>query len=231
VADTRPKKVLTGQVFGDDVHLKMVAKALDLSPELAKELREDSSLKLSHTEVVVKFDGDDRIIGNRSVKIVEQDYMAVVVEASVSEQSIASRARAYHLYALATLFVAFPFLNSLAKSQHKARRPVLAVAAVMFILSVGMACYKLYKRKKGMRTTKLVYAPHIATSVLCEYQRRTPADVIASSVHRKMMRMAAFPLSDKDHLPIKDGTELCVLAALEERFFRTGLAPSSTSCQ
>lgn len=48
---------------------------------------------------------------------------------------------------------------------------------------------------RGIRTVS--YAPHLVACLLGEYRRGASSDVVASTIHQKMMRLAAFPLPDR----------------------------------
>jgi hypothetical protein len=231
IVEPLPKKALSGQVFGKRVHRKMVAKAFDISIDLCEKLWKEGLLQLCHTVETVPYVCDNRIIGNQAVKIVEKDYHLVRINASLPRSALQPFGRSGILLASLCSAIALLLPTLILKNRPLSVPVTFTMLSLLSTMALMTYIYRLLTRKQGRKNVSLVYAPHIATSVLCEYQRRTPALAIASSIHMKMLRMAAFPLSDADHLSVKDGTELCVLSAIEERYFRTGLAPSSTKCQ
>lgn len=220
-----PKRNLKGHEFSPEVHMKMAASALNLPYDWVECLGEWGLFQMEVHTGFVPFDGDNRIISNRNVKVIAQGYD--VTEVNFRAPLGVKRLKAWVIRSVTMAVLAFvfltlnfiPFLKSFGVLQP------LSCVSMAAMLASGLMSIKMIH--SDVHRGKVLYAPHIATCVLVEYPRHTSPVVIASTVSMKMNRLAAFPVEDSLHLAIKDGTELCILAALEEKYFQPGLAVSS----
>lgn len=69
-------------------------------------------------------------------------------------------------------------------------------------------------------TKRIKYVPHLVSCVLNEYQTAPDIEFVKTSVRQKLLRQATLPLPDVDSVALMDGSELAVIQACQDSYFR-----------
>lgn len=68
----------------------------------------------------------------------------------------------------------------------------------------------LFFIEKRKKTKHIAYVPHLVSAVVAEYEHGTNSTVLDSTVRQRIMRLAALPIPDYDHLSLIDGSEIVI---------------------
>lgn len=162
--------------------------------------------------VHVQYTGDQRLLADKGVEIFKSNYTL---------QEISSTATTVRWWVV-TLFLCIASV---------VLGPALAFGAplqmtLLGVLPVLLSFAWLCRRGLVVRNREIfvLYSPHLVSNCLREYPNNTLPSVAASTVNQKLLRLAAFPVTDSIAVNVHSGTQQAVLAALSVRDFLSGRA-------
>lgn len=193
---------------------------------LGMDPKKDDISTVVHKTFIHHVDVDNRIVTNRSVKMVKTDMRVNVIRGTISSYSFFQRA-CMCMSALVSFAVIFywtallfrtdgachcqlpVFLSSrILPDVSREESCALNLTSSLVIFTLSVLPFLLFVKKKKVK--HIAYVPHLVSSVVSEYDHGTNKTVLDSTVRQRIMRLAALPIPDFDHLTLVDGSEMVI---------------------